>query len=1084
MHELSEQVQYISMGIFEKSYAQLNSAQKQAVDAIEGPVLVVAGPGTGKTQLLSMRVANILRQTDVDPNSILCLTFTNKAAVNMRERLIALTGGEARNVMVKTFHSFAAELMNLYPDYFWNGAKLTSAPDATQIEIIQDILSQLPLDNPLALKFAGNYTAGKDVKNALKHVKEAGLTPDQLEAIIKANQAYLDVLEPELIEVLAAPLSAKKLPELHKSIQALPNQGIRGILSPLQDLGHVIKDAFAFAITQDADSGKTKNTGKCKQRFVQSIEGEKGMFKERERNDWWLALADVYRAYRAALHQRGFYDYSDMIVEVITQLQNHASMRADAQERFLYVLIDEFQDTNAAQLQLAHLISDHHANNGNPNLMAVGDDDQSIYKFNGAELNNMLSFRSSYPSTKLIVLEDNYRSSQAVLDASTAIIEQATDRLVKREPGITKNLKACNEPSQTGTLAHYVYPTEEYELSGIARKIAAEYQTGNYSIAVLARDHASLQKLSSLLIALSIPVSYERQANILDHPAVIQIHYISALLVAIKQGDQQQVSALLSQTLRSPMWNLEPALLWKIAVDNRRGGSWLDYMLKSQNESLQHIAQWLLWLSQESAHEPLQITFEYIIGLRAGVSYTSPLREYFIGSKKKDTLYLQALSAIRILLGLVADFSRTNNVRIEDFVNFVQLSKDSGEIIADESIFVSGDDAVELLTVHKAKGLEFDTVFIINTIDNNWKPSSGGRKSPANLPLQPVGDDTDDYVRLMYVAATRAKRSLIAASYHIDLGNKDVLATPLLHEALPIERIDKQQNEPAITVLEENITWPRLNVEDEKLNLKSQLESFTLSASSYLAFLDISTGGPESLLEGHLLALPQTTSTNMAFGTAIHAALEYAQIAVNSGSLNVNKVLEIYEKSLSEQALVTNDHTRFLEHGKQLLNKLLASDTFWLSKGGLPEQSLNDITLGSARVKGTLDRINQNEGTLTIIDYKTGKPLGSFTTRDQTKAIKAWRHRTQLIFYAMLIKNSGRFNPRDIVGQMWYLEASAAKELIREYIPSNEEIERTEKLAQIIYQKVKQLNLPDVSNYGSDYSGIQAFEQDLLDGTI
>src|SRR5690606_37648202 len=146
----------------------------------------------------------------------------------------------------------------------------------------------------------------------------------------------------------------------------------------------------------------------------------------------WLELADVYKAYRKQLHTRGYYDYSDMLVEVLDQLQKQPDLRADVQERYLYVQIDEFQDTNAAQLRLAHLVADHHAANNRPNLMAVGDDDQSIFAFNGAELSNILDFKRSYPDARLIVLKKNYRSSQLVLDTARAIIEQVDDRLVVR----------------------------------------------------------------------------------------------------------------------------------------------------------------------------------------------------------------------------------------------------------------------------------------------------------------------------------------------------------------------------------------------------------------------------------------------------------------------------------------------------------------------------------------------------------------------------------------------------------------------------------------------------------------------------
>lgn len=1070
------------MGEFERSYAQLNAAQKQAVDSIDGPVLVVAGPGTGKTQLLSMRVANILRQTDTSPSSILCLTFTNKAAVNMRERLIALTGGEAKGVMVKTFHSFAAELMNMYPDSFWNGAKLSTAPDTTQIEIIQDILGKLPLSNPLALRFAGNFTAGKDVKNALKYVKEAGLTPDKLKALVQANIAYIDTIEHDLVEILSPPLRAKGLAELAAKVHNLPEQGISDTLQPLQDLGKVIIESLDFAIQQDADTGKTTNTGKWKQRWVQNVEGQKAMHKERQRNEWWLQLAGVYESYRQSLHQRGYYDYSDMIVEVISQLQKDASMRADAQERFLYVLIDEFQDTNAAQLQLAHLIADHPEQGANPNLMAVGDDDQSIYKFNGAELNNMLSFQKSYPSTKLIVLTDNYRSSQDILDTSTVIIDQVTDRLVTRMPDVHKDLTAKNEPLEKGQISHLSYATEEHQLSDVARKIATAHSEGQHDIAVLARDHSSLRKLASILTSFDVPVRYEKQNNILENSGVIQVHTIMSLLVAINRGDAAHVNILLSQLLRSPMWKLSPQQLWDIATANQRGKSWLDYLIKSGDEELQNIAQWLLWLAQTSSQEMLSVTLEYVIGLRAGEHLTSPLRQYYLQNETTDTDYLQTLSSMRILVSMANDFARGANATLEDFVNFIQLSIDSEEIIADESVFTTGDNAVQLLTVHKAKGLEFDTVYVVNAIDSSWRPGIGGRKCPANLPLQPVGDDGDDYARLMYVAATRAKRSLFVTSYRQDISGKEVLATPIIHPAMPA--VDTDATIDSVTILEEHLAWPRLNNADEKRNLTSQLESLSLSASGLLDFLDTSKGGPDYFFEKHLLRLPEATSTSMAFGTAIHAALEYAQILTNGGTMSVKKVIEHYHQSLTEQYLPAHQQQRFMDHGSDLLTKLLASETFWLGKGDLPEQSLQDVQISGARLKGVIDRINISKDHLTIIDYKTGKPLGSFITRDQNKAVKAWRHRTQLVFYALLVQNSNRFKPQTIAGQMWYVEASSAKELIREYIPSYEEIDRMARLVSVIWEKIQDLNLPDISNYSDDYAGIQNFEQDLIDGKI
>lgn len=1070
------------MGLFEQSYHQLNAAQKEAVDAINGPVLVVAGPGTGKTQLLSMRVANILRKTDTDPSNILCLTFTNKAALNMRQRLISLTGGEAQNVMVKTFHSFAAEIMNMYPDYFWNGARLTTAPDITQLEIIYDILSSLPIKNPLAIKFAGNFTAGRDVKNALKYAKEAGLTPGKLKALVEANLAYIDSIEQQLVDILSAPLRHNKLSDLLDSVEQLPSQGLNQNLEPLQDLRNVIVDSLKFAISQDEPTGKTKNTGKWKKRWIQTVEGQKGMYKERDRNLWWLALAGVYQNYRDKLHQRGYYDYSDMIVEVIAQLQQHPNMLADVRERFLYILVDEFQDTNAAQLQLANLIAGEPEDN--PNIMAVGDDDQSIYKFNGAELNNMLSFQRSYPATKLVVLTENYRSSQKILDTSKAIIEQVQDRLTSRMPGLNKNLTAKNSPNVPSLIEHKSYITEEVELSELSRVIAQEHD-GKSSIAILARDHQSLLRLAALLTELKVPISYEKQNNILDHPAIKQIYLISQLLVSLSTGDTQQTNMLLSKILSGKMWEIEPKTLWQLAVSGQKSRNWMENCLSSSDPKLQDFANWALWLSKEIHEEPLAVILEYIIGLKAGEYMTSPLRNYYLGDIERrtiDSAYLEALSAIRLLCSLANDFAVRGSAKLIDFVNFLQVSIDNHEIIADESSFVTGDNAVHLLSVHKAKGLEFDVVHIINAMDNTWRPAMGGRQCPANLPLQPVGDDQDDYTRLMYVAATRAKRDLVVHSYQQDINGKEVMATPILANVLTLQEVDSRLD--PITILEEHINWPRLNSNDEKRNLANRLENFELSPSALLDFLDLSRGGPNYFLEKHLLKLPTVQSTAAAFGVAMHAALEYAQLATNAQEFDIQKVCKRFCQSLSEQHLSQKDEARFAEHGQELITKLLNSETFWLGKGDLPEQTITDIHLNGARIKGTLDRIHQSKEQLTIIDYKTGAPLSSFTTKEQAKAIKAWKHRTQLTFYALLVTQSSRFKAQNITGQIWYIEASSPKELVREYTPTPSDIDQLTKLIGKVWNKIITLNLPDVSNYGNDYAAIQRFIVDILDDNI
>lgn len=1076
------------MSLFDTEFSKLNPAQREAVTTTDGPVLVVAGPGTGKTQLLSMRVANILRQGNVDASNILCLTFTNKAATNMRDRLLRLVGPESNKVTVKTFHGFAAEFMNANPDNFWNGAKLSTAPDAVQLDIVQSILAALPLSNPLSIRFAGQYTATSDVIKALRLTKEAGLTPEKLRSMLEINLAYIDLIEPQMVDMLSATLSVKRMAEIQAAVQTLPAQGIDATVAPLLSLSTVIQESFAAALAQDEGTGKTKNVGKWKSRWVQTHDGVKGMHDERKRNTWWQAFAEVYEKYRNNLHSNGYYDYSDMLLEVIIQLEQSADLRAEAQERYQYVLIDEFQDSNAAQLRLAHLVADHHTAEGAPNIMAVGDDDQSIFGFNGAELNNMLFFNRNYDTTKSIVLEDNYRSSQAILDVSDAVIQQAEDRLVNRIEGLSKKLTAKNEPSTPGAIQHVSYKTQEHQYSQLSRFIKDLYTSNeSESIAVLARSHESLKQLSSILLSLDLPIKYEQQTNVLDHDIVKQVILICEAVSAISNGNIHAVNEKVSHILRHPMWGIQPAQLWSFASHQftNRNSDWLTMLQQSDDLKAQQIASWLQWLASVSSHQPLGITLEQILGLTTGQHITSPLREYYIDKQDITADYLHGLSAVRLLRQLVNEFTNGEKSSLEDLIDFIAINQENNRGITDESAFVTGGRAIELLTVHKAKGLEFDQVIIVDAVEDNWKSRNAGRKAPANLPLQAPGEKDDDYIRLLYVAFTRAKRALYVASYQHDASGKEVLATPYVRQAIPIETAPKQYDVTPVQVLEENLRWPRLTAVDEKALLKQRLTDYNLSATHLLTFLNVANAGPQIFLERHILRLPQSKTAAQGFGIAIHSALQFAQKLTNQEIFSIEPVLKEYERALTLEHLDEIDTNKYLVHGKDVLTKLF-SEEYRLKKGGQAEQYFRDIRLGEALIGGTLDLIETTPTSLIISDYKTGQPLNNFATRDQTKAIKAWRHKSQLIFYATLAKNHPTLqkNGAKIKTQMIYVEVENAKDLIRPYHPQAEEIDRMERLIQAVWRKIINLDLPDTNHYSDDITGITQFEDDLINGII
>ena len=1073
------------MDEFSKAYAGLNDEQKKAVDLVEGAVLVIAGPGTGKTQLLSLRVANILKQSDALPENILCLTFTNKAASNMQVRLSKLVGSSAQKVMIKTFHSFAAEVMNLYPEYFWNGATLTNVPDAVQLEIITDILSSLPLDNPLALKFAGQFTGTRDVQDALKLSKEAGLTPDKLRALIHINIDYITMVEPLLVDICSERLSYKKLDEFAMRIEGLPEQNIDEFMRPLQALSTVLLSSFETAHSADNETDKTKYSSAWKTRWIQTVNGVKGMHKERKSNDWWLRLADVYEAYRNTLHERGFYDYSDMIIEVITQLEQNADMRADIQEKFQYVLIDEFQDTNSAQLRLAHLVADHYAQEGNPNIMVVGDDDQSIYKFNGAELSNMRDFKRSYKQAREFILTDNYRSSQAVLDFSMKIIEQASERIISKDSTVTKQLVAKNSPAHPGEIMHISYPTKEHEYYSIAQKISEMRQQPG-SIAVLARGHESLRKLAHALHIAGVPVRYEQQQSITEQPLVVQILHVCEIITALSEGDESKVNKYLALLLAHDVWHIKPIVLWELALQNRREPHWIQSLLDSSDSNLQNIAHWLLWLSRESQSEPLPRILEYIIGLSASEHLTSPLRRHFLEADVVDSPYLANISAVRKLIGLAQDFCEQGEASLTDFMRLMHVNYENDRIITDVSLFVTAPGAVELLTIHKAKGLEFDTVFVVDAMESIWKPSTNGRKPPANLPLRPAGDTYDDYIRLMFVAITRAKQNIYINTFATNEAGDEAIPSAIIRDILPAIIVDYKYAANPIDVLESAVSWPRLDGSDEHELLRGILEDYALSPSAFLDFLDIVKGGPNYFLVKHILRLPEAQSSAAAFGSAVHKALEIAQQQILEDRFELETILSAYETALAKQLLGDTEFNRYLPHGQQVITRLFNTYEMPLRSSGRPEMSLT-VHVAGTPLRGKLDRIDydQKSNLVMISDYKTGKPLQSLHTKNKQQEIKAWRHRTQLQLYALMVRASGLYVSKPTISsQMIYVEAESLKELNRAYTPEPAELERLEKLVSIVYAKITSLNLPDTRHYDESYTGIINFEDDLLNGSI
>ena len=352
---------------FEERYAALNIEQKEAVDTIAGAVMVVAGPGSGKTELLSLRVANILKQDpDVAPANILCLTFTDAAAFNMRSRLAEFMGRKAYHVAIHTFHSFGSEIINRHPEYFYNGADFAPADDVTQIEILEDILNGLEQGNPLRSEHDGTFSYLRAIKQSIEYLKKAGLTPEKFEMILEKNKKAIAEIDP-LIDPIFRDRVSKKMAE---PAAALVEQ-LKTVDKPLRledsppplERGGVYEPfgrAMGTALEQALDAMEEQGTAPLTAwKKDWTAKGDDGVVHvadllDIEKMD---AIAAIYRAYLAAMRRAGYFDFNDMILDTISALEKNPALRMTIAEQYPYVLVDEFQDTNGAQMQLLKLLT-------------------------------------------------------------------------------------------------------------------------------------------------------------------------------------------------------------------------------------------------------------------------------------------------------------------------------------------------------------------------------------------------------------------------------------------------------------------------------------------------------------------------------------------------------------------------------------------------------------------------------------------------------------------------------------------------------------------------------------------------------
>lgn len=1087
---------------FTTRYNALNKAQKDAVDAIDGPVMVIAGPGTGKTELLSMRAANILRKTDTRPQNILCLTFTESGANAMRERLLTIIGADAYKVPIHTFHSFGTEIMGQNSQYFYHGSDFRPADELASYQILEGIFNELEYNNPLASKLNGEYTYLRDTQNTISELKKSGLTSDELLAILDANDIVIEAVEAKLAAVFASRLSKTTISQLTPVIETILQTSGKIDIPGIVPLSRIMVDSIEAAIAEATDQNSTKPITTWRNLWMRKDEAGNFVLKAKQSAAKLRAVSFIYYQYLLRMQEAKMFDFDDMILRVVHAMEVYPDLRFNLQEQYQYIMVDEFQDTNLAQMRILYNLTESEINQGRPDILVVGDDDQAIYSFQGADVGNINAFLDIFPTTKRIVLTDNYRSASTILSHARSVITLGSTRLESIFPELNKTLTPHYTPKKSEVNLEEL-PTADDERAWVAKAIAQKIKDGTkpHTIAVLARRHRELEALLPFLSAENIPVAYEKQFNVLDLEPIKLLEHVAHILVALFEQRHDDANSLLPELLAHPAFAVPPLTIWQLSITAQESRkSWLEVM--STTPEFAPLHEWLITTAQMITITPLEHMIDRIIGRNSEEGeYISPICDYYFSKEKLATNpeeYLAYLDGLRTIRNRLLEFHPDENPTLQVFIEFIQLHRDLGSSIMNTHARKEEANAVQLMTAHKSKGLEFEHVYIVGAIDTTWgervRSKSRLINYPQNLPLTTAGDTYDERLRLFFVAMTRAKSSLSISYSLVNDNGKETLRASFLAEQPWQANVPLISADPQYAIATAETAWYKSLtsvIEPSQKNvLAPLLENYKLSATHVNAFLDVTHGGPQGFLINELLRFPQAKHASACYGSAIHIALQraHSHLSATGKQRPHEDILHDFEEALRQQHLSDKDFNDYLQKGSAVLSTFLDAkyDTFSPTQKAELNFAGQAVFVGKAHLTGKLDLIDIDQDTITITDYKTGRAARNWQGKDEYEKIKLHKYKQQLMFYNLLTTRSrdyGKYTVKQAVLQ--FVEATPQNEIVGlEAQFSRDDLDQFSQLVEIIWEHIQNFDLPDTSAYSPDLKGMLAFEEDLLDKKI
>ena len=906
----------------------LNPQQKEAVIHEKGPLLIIAGAGTGKTRVITKRIAYLIASKKAEPHEILALTFTEKAAAEMEERADILIPYGYADIWVSTFHAFGERILSekaieLGLD---TNFKVLTAPE--QAVFIKEHLFEFPMDYYRPLGNPNSFI--KALVTLFSRARDEDVSP----------QEYL---------------------ELAKDLE---------------------KQA----------SRNAKDMELC----------------ERAKKEMEIALC--YQKYQELKAQRGMIDFGDQFYLTLQLFREHPSILREYQKRFKYILVDEFQDTNYAQFELIKLLASEHKN-----ITVSADDDQSIYKFRGAAISNVLGFLKTYKKSKKVILVNNYRSSQAILDASYMLVSHNNPDRLEIKADVNKKLIALTKGKKQPEHLHY--DTISHEADEVAKmiksKVEGDENISYDDIAILVRSNNDAEPFLQALNMLLIPWRFTGNQGLYSRQEIRLAISFLKIIADIKD------SVSLFYLASSEIYNLDMVIL-----------SLCNSLASRRNITLYEVFKMIDTVAElsEIPEDELKKIKRLITDIE---HYVEASRDLVSGNILymflTETGYLKKLTSIE---------DRVSEAKIKNLARFFEIVKEFSSLTDKDRVFTfikhlemliaSGDDpavveadldieAVNVLTVHKAKGLEFRVVFMVSLIKGKfpWPKRREALALPDELvkDILPAGDFfLQEERRLFYVAMTRAKEELYLTSARDYGGKRQRKISVFILEALDLPQADI---EPFKSSALEAIKRHTPKAQEPEFKSKSIQEKL-IDLTAYK--IDDYLTCPLKYRYIHVLRVPILQHHSIIYGKILHEVVaEYFRYKMNNKKISLNEILDYYENIWINEGYLTKEHEmeRFKTGCKTVENFYKREKSTKKIPSSL-EDSFKFI-INNVRISGRFDRLDEDENGAVIIDYK------SSNITDQKKADKRTKESIQMNLYALAYKERKGHLPEKV--ELHFLES-------------------------------------------------------------